>query len=94
MAGMAAAKALNILVASLLAGCAGQAGNIEKKQSIYPCDSLVQRFPEDARHLVKDGCYYMGDKVIYKKGDFCCEAEKDTLIMEYEDSTITEEIWK
>jgi hypothetical protein len=91
---MAFRKTLNIVLVSLLAGCAGQAGNLEKKQNMYPCDSLLQRFPEDVRHLVKDGCYDIGNKRIYKKGNMCYEAVKDTLIMKYKDSTITQEYWK
>lgn len=48
------------------------AGDKTVKQEC-PCDSLMQRFPEHVRHLVKEGKYYFDDKIFYKKRSGCFE---------------------
>lgn len=88
-------QTLNIILVSLLAGCASQKETISEKNSLYPCDCLIKSFPENARQFVKDGYYEMGNKRIYKMGNVCIEVTKDTKIMKSgNDSIITREYWK
>ena len=86
------------LALGLMIGCAQQRNIIRENsaaaQITYPCDSLVNSFPECAREYVKDGCYYIGDKRIYKIKNSCYEATRDTIEKSCCEKTIKREYWK
>jgi len=70
---------LRILFFSLIAGCAGQRAVIKEESELCSCDSLMQRFPEKTRPYVKDGCYEIGNKMIYKIEGRCYGIIRDTI---------------
>jgi hypothetical protein len=83
---------LKVLVLSLATGCASN-NNLTVKES-QSCENLMKSIPEAARIYVKDGCYNIGNKSIYKIGDRCYEAIKDTLKMRIGHDTIKIEYWR